>query len=138
MRFIHNWVITGIQWMVSWWVLVHYSPTLWELHHWQVHSFFTLDKLLTLSLLLMQRNGKFKTHTCRVKHVNHRNHLVTKRWCSADLSQSMVAQVWVIILNSSYDWMPSLKKNCLVFIATSKRNVINCVVKVQGGRVGRG
>ncbi len=23
LRFLHNWVITGIQWMVRWWVLVH-------------------------------------------------------------------------------------------------------------------
>jgi hypothetical protein len=23
LRFIHDWVITGIQWMVQWWVLVH-------------------------------------------------------------------------------------------------------------------
>ncbi len=26
LRFIHNWVITGIQWMVHWWVLVHCGP----------------------------------------------------------------------------------------------------------------
>jgi hypothetical protein len=26
LRFIHNWVITGIQWMVHWWVRVHYGP----------------------------------------------------------------------------------------------------------------
>jgi hypothetical protein len=27
LRFIHNWVMIGIQWMVCWWVLVH----LWQL-----------------------------------------------------------------------------------------------------------
>jgi hypothetical protein len=27
MRFIHNWVITGIQRMVRWWVLVHCGRT---------------------------------------------------------------------------------------------------------------
>ncbi len=26
LRFIHNWVITDIQWMVCWWVLVHCGP----------------------------------------------------------------------------------------------------------------
>jgi len=26
LRFIHNWVITDIQWMVRWWVLVHCGP----------------------------------------------------------------------------------------------------------------
>ncbi len=26
LRFIHNWIITGIQWMVCWWVLVHCGP----------------------------------------------------------------------------------------------------------------
>jgi hypothetical protein len=26
LRFIHNWVIMGIQWMMCWWVLVHYGP----------------------------------------------------------------------------------------------------------------
>ncbi len=28
LRFIHNWVITGIQWMVCWWVLVHCCPVM--------------------------------------------------------------------------------------------------------------
>jgi hypothetical protein len=26
LRFIHNWVTTGIQWMVHWWVLLHCDP----------------------------------------------------------------------------------------------------------------
>jgi len=26
LSFIHNWVLTGIQWMVHWWVLVHCGP----------------------------------------------------------------------------------------------------------------
>jgi hypothetical protein len=26
LRFIHNWIITDIQWMLRWWVLVHFGP----------------------------------------------------------------------------------------------------------------
>jgi hypothetical protein len=39
MRFIHNWVIRGIQWMVCWWVLVHggvvHKCSMWQRAPWR-------------------------------------------------------------------------------------------------------
>jgi hypothetical protein len=33
LRFIHNWVLTGIQWMVCWWVLIHCGPCSFDVEY---------------------------------------------------------------------------------------------------------
>ncbi len=63
LRFIHNWVIMGIQWMVHWWVLVHYD--LWQ-HHacekplkWTFYDFVKLVRWIQLSLNMSLSSNTF-------------------------------------------------------------------------------
>ncbi len=49
LRFIHNWVITGIQWMLRWWVLVHCGHQSFPSESWNLGLEWTSSHRCTSS-----------------------------------------------------------------------------------------
>jgi hypothetical protein len=76
LRFIHNWVITDIQWMVRWWVLVHCGHKSDVLHpqKWEWVSNRILHWWVLLGVTLSQKNGPVWTSTHQCTNVDG--------WCS--------------------------------------------------------
>jgi hypothetical protein len=88
LRFIHNWVITGIQWLVCWWVLVHCGPKTLA-SYWLLAE--KLQKYFGWLLAVGWKNTK--TQTCAHTHTN------THFWSKVERAHSSHKHSWSTMLS---------------------------------------
>jgi hypothetical protein len=76
LRFIHNWVLTGIQWMIHWWVLVHCGGL--------CSSFADLDKCghIRACVIRIRPTVQQRPMKLLVVHTNCHNQLWLGEWGS--------------------------------------------------------